>query len=537
MPDPNATQPPYLDPSAYPDYLDMQRKQMLAQMLMQNTQQSNQTPSDWNQMRLVPRRSPLQGLSTLASSMLAANALKGSQQAQQKYFQNIYGGGQPQGQSAPAQSQGPPQPGQQPQMQQPQQNPLIPNGMSQGTAQQMIGMMGPEKYAESFIAPNYKPAEVKAEIRAAGIDPDSPLGRQLAQGRLAKSNYVAPIEQRPGAIERDPFSNQVIGQNPSLPQGAVNTYDREGKLSGSAMSPGATEAIAQAAGAQTAGKVANEYTTLPTASGGSAVVGGPHTGLPNAPSYFPKPTALPGSAAPPQAPPVNPNSPWASMPKLATPEGIGAPGEFTKTMLKNAADKHAELVTKYGAEADTADQKMNYNNEALKALPNAEVGPISHFMTENRAKLQEWGVSPKLIPGSGTVTPTFELNKNLLNSALQGAKQIYGARMTSNEVMLQKNEASPSVATSQQAVKSLIQQDNAKNAYFKQRSQDYGQYMQQGGDPNRFESWYSNKFPLQDFAKKYATPPQAIALLKTNPASAAAFKQKYGWLPDASSSP
>ena len=234
------------------------------------------------------------------------------------------------------------------------------------------------------------------------------------------------------------------------------------------MVPGAAEAIAQSTGASTAGKVANEYTTLPTAGGGSTVVGGPHTGLPptQQKSYFPTPTTLPGPPQTPATPPVDPNSPWANVPKLPISSAIGAPNDFTKNVLKGAADKHQELVTKYGNEADIADQKMNYNNEALKALPNAEVGPLSHFFTENRAKMQEWGVSPKLIPGSGSVTPTFELNKNLLNSALNGAKQIYGARMTGNEVMLQKNEASPSVATSQAAIKSLISQDNARNAYF-----------------------------------------------------------------------
>lgn len=510
---------------------DMQRKQMLASMLMQNTQQSTQTPANWDQMKLVPRRSPLSSLSTLASALMAGKAMQGSQQAQQKYFQNLY-------KPSPSVPQNT-APGQQGQMQAPQQqNPLIPQGMGQGTAQQVLGMMGPEKYAENMIAPNFKPAEIQAQLRAAGIDPNSSLGRQIAQRSLAKTNYVAPVEQRPGAVERDPFSNEVIGQNPSLPQGAANIYDKSGQLAGSGMVPGAAEAIAQSTGASTAGKVANEYTTLPTQGGGSTVVGGPHTGLPPAQqkSYFHTPTALPNSSAP-QSPAVDPNSPWANVPKMPISNAIGAPNDFTKNVLKGAADKHQELVTKYGNEADIADQKMNYNNEALKALPNAEVGPLSHFFTENRAKMQEWGVSPKLIPGSGSVTPTFELNKNLLNSALNGAKQIYGARMTGNEVMLQKNEASPSVATSQAAIKSLIQQDNARNAYFKQRSQDYGQYMQHGGDPNRFESWYSNKFPLQQFAQKYTfsqnpNSEKAISALKANPALAPAFKQKYGFLPD-----
>jgi hypothetical protein len=88
--------------------------------------------------------------------------------------------------------------------------------------------------------------------------------------------------------------------------------------------------------------------------------------------------------------------------------------------------------------------------------------------------------------------------------------------MTANEVMLQKNEASPSVATSKDAIRSLISQDNARNAYFKQRAADYGKYIQNGGDPNRFESWYSTKFPLQAFAQNYAksqpaTPDEPVA--------------------------
>ena len=44
----------------------------------------------------------------------------------------------------------------------------------------------------------YKPAEIVSQIRAAGIDPNSTLGRQIAQQSLAKSNYIAPISARPG---------------------------------------------------------------------------------------------------------------------------------------------------------------------------------------------------------------------------------------------------------------------------------------------------------------------------------------------------
>lgn len=44
----------------------------------------------------------------------------------------------------------------------------------------------------------YKPAEIVSQIRAAGIDPNSMLGRQIAQQSLAKANYIAPISARPG---------------------------------------------------------------------------------------------------------------------------------------------------------------------------------------------------------------------------------------------------------------------------------------------------------------------------------------------------
>ncbi len=126
---------------------------------------------------------------------------------------------------------------------------------------------------------------------------------------------------------------------------------------------------------------------------------------------------------------------------------------------------------------------------------------MSEWMTENRAKLLEWGVPESMVPGSGKVTPTMELNKNLKQSALQGARAIFGSRMTQMEVRLQHEELSPSTSMTKDAIASLMQQDNIKQQYAKQRSQDYGKYVQQGGDPLRFESWYAKNFPLTKFAQ------------------------------------
>jgi len=51
---------------------------MLAQALMQNAQQSTQTPAEWNSMRVVPKRSALSNVATLVSGLMAGKAQNAS---------------------------------------------------------------------------------------------------------------------------------------------------------------------------------------------------------------------------------------------------------------------------------------------------------------------------------------------------------------------------------------------------------------------------------------------------------------------------
>src|SRR5579871_6436162 len=90
MADPSlAAIPPGVPPDQYQDFLDAQRKQMLAGVLMNAFQRSSQTPDNWNSMRVVPKRSPLQNLSTLASALLAGNATSNSVDSQAKLQMNL----------------------------------------------------------------------------------------------------------------------------------------------------------------------------------------------------------------------------------------------------------------------------------------------------------------------------------------------------------------------------------------------------------------------------------------------------------------
>lgn len=543
-------QPPYLDPSQYPAYLDLQKKQMVAQALMGAFQQSNQTPADWNSMRVVPRRSLFSNVASLATALGAGQAQRSAFNAQQDYLKGLFApqaSGVPAAQpSAPA-SEPPPllarpdQPTQssQPSAQPPQQDPsamlLVPGDRAQ--SQMLFQMMGPQEYAKALSA-RISPTELQKTLTAAGV-PEAQQ-RAILLANVQKQNYIAPVGgARPGTVAFGPdaqgkwgplFAQPDVGRNVNL------TPDAQGNVSVSPI-PGNAAAQSALTAADTAAKVSNTPQTFPTAGGGSTVgYPGDILGAPPAQRNGPQaPRVAPPSFAPSttSAPSQPLQGAWASMPKLAVSRAIGAPDAFTEGTLRAAGTKNAELASKYGTEADLADQKLQYNVEALKALPAAETGPLSEWMTENRAKLLELGVSPNLIPGSGKITPTQELNKNLKQSALQGARAIFGSRMTQMEVRLQHEELSPSTSMTHDAIASLMQQDTIKQQYAKQRSQDYGKYVQSGGDPLRFESWYAKTFPLTTFAAKAVTPPAAIDRVQKNPQLLPDFKAKYGWDPSA----
>jgi len=570
---------PYLDPSQYPDYLAAQRKSAVAAMLMNSLQSSNQTPSDWDSMKVVPKRGLLQNVAPLVTALMANKATKDAQQAQAQYFSGLYSGGQPPASPASAQSSPPslaPPPADpneqsvQPLIARngqsfsqavggapPQQQPpttgggMVLPGMQRGQAQALLSMMGPEKYGE-LLASQYKPAEIEIQMRAAGIDPSSQLGRQIAQASLAKANYIAPIDARPGGTLVDPNTRQPIFTAPQ--NGVQTTWGPNGPQA--APVPGAQEAAARQEALNTGAKVANTPLTVPTQGGGSTVgypgtlIGAPPALGPTAPPQTQNvPRTAPaktggtqGQSTGSTTSPGAPQNPWNTMPKLQISGAVGAPNAFVEGRLKAAGAKDAELASQYGKEADLADQKLQYNAEARKVLGTAEVGPSSEWLTENRAKLLEWGVPASLIPGSGSITPTMELNKQLKQSALQGARSVFGSRMTQMEVRLQHEELSPSTSMTADAINSLMQQDDIKQQYAKQRAEDYGKYVQQGGDPLRFESWYSKNFPLTQFAQqkvqtgpavtqRTAAPPAAIAYLQQHPEFKSQFQQKYGYLP------
>jgi hypothetical protein len=270
---------PMLDPSQYPSYLDAQRKSQIAQMLMSAMQSQGQAPTmpnTSNPYAVMPRRSPLQSVSQLATALMAGKAAKDASTAQQQYFQGLYGGQQPSS-SAPSTGPGagiispdaspdaqaaaqavtdmPPKSG----LVQPApapaaapRNPLIPPGMTPGAAQAMLGMMGPEGYAKTFLAPQYQTPEIVAQIRSAGLDPSSAAGQQIQRDALAKATTNLQ-DVRPGSTLYDVNRNNPLFTGPD---NGINTIWQNGQPSAAPV-PGAaaaTEAMqkAKTVGTQTA---------------------------------------------------------------------------------------------------------------------------------------------------------------------------------------------------------------------------------------------------------------------------------------------
>ena len=577
----------------YSDFITTQRQQMLAQALMGQSMAPIEAPQTQavRGIYVQPRVGAAQAASKIAEALMgrsATNKALASQVAlQQKLNQAYAPGGQVVSQGTPLQAApdgtgsnaaGDDQ-GVQPLVQRaPGQslattvqqtqpttaptNPRNPYGLPADVVRQ-LAMTSPKDYAAYLQGPEWA-----QQARAANANPSD-----VARALLGKSTST---QLKPGETNLSPLTGAApyVAADPS--KGVSYQVGSNGSV---VAVPIANDAEIQAgrAGLQTAAQQANTPHELQMGAGRTAygyaptppalrpqTPSVPPAGLPPAPpSAAPAggpapgaaapgaaPPTLPGQARPPGPPAAPPQGPprapvpapatglWSSMPKAVVPPVTPNMGSDAGTMqdLKNASDKKSALATEYGQQSALADQQLDLNRRALAALPNAEVGPMSEWLTTNRQRLIEaYPALAKVIPSSGTVTPTLELNKELLNSALQGARTIYGNRMTQNEVKLQTEEMSPSSHMTADAIQALVAQGNVQANYTKMRAQDFGTYTQKGGDPQQFETWYAQQRPLSEYAAMQSMSPQqrqvAMQRFSQNPGSRDEFKRTLGFDP------
>lgn len=102
---------------------------------------------------------------------------------------------------------------------------------------------------------NNAPTDFAKQLQQSGIDPSSPIGRQIMQQQVQKLNYIAPVNARPGSIIRDPLDpSKVLAYNPHVPDGGMPQFDARGNVIGIQALPGAAEVTQGMTRASTLGK-------------------------------------------------------------------------------------------------------------------------------------------------------------------------------------------------------------------------------------------------------------------------------------------
>lgn len=186
--------------------------------------------------------------------------------------------------------------------------------------------------------------------------------------------------------------------------------------------------------------------------------------------------------------------PWVTIPKIAQTPGIGQ-STYGETVAKGQGEAAAKLSQEYGATANQANQRLALNQQAQDLVDKSDTGPGAARIGDIKNLL----VSRFGIPESSfanTPSATITLQKDLLNAATQKAKAQFGSRMTQSEVMLMLSRGAPNIDMTKVAMKFLLQSDSAQANYQIEQANNLGKYLSQGGDPNRFEGWYSQAFPM-----------------------------------------
>ncbi len=359
------------------------------------------------------------------------------------------------------------------------------------------------------------------ELLAAG-----PLGQSVFKALEERSKGIA---QRPGAPIVNPYDGTVIAQpTPAVAPGVQLTVSPQGSTA--APVPGYNPAAAATIAATTAAKEGAElpYRTVEQQQASGAKIPVPATAVLG---------QNPGAQAPPQPAPQIPQAildadkrgpftatqvpgqepqitmqgktdPWASMPKRQVPQGVGQ-SSFDASMASHQAETASKLSEKYGQKADDANNRIALNNQASALIDKADTGPMAAQIGD----VKNWLVSRFGVPEDdfqNTPSATAALQKDLVNAATQRAKQQFGSRITQSEVMLMLTKGAPNVDMPKAAMKYLVDTDTAMAKYTMQQGSDLGRYLQQGGDPQQFESWHAQAFPashaLEDVKLQTGTP-------------------------------
>jgi hypothetical protein len=145
-----------------------------------------------------------------------------------------------------------------------------------------------------------------------------------------------------------------------------------------------------------------------------------------------------------------------------------------------------EQEKKINSDAAAAFQKIAQNNKMIELLPQITTGPLAKQVTTAKQLSQSIGID------FGDPASNQEFEKFAIKGALEGAKQIYGARLTNQDVMSQI-ASNPGTSMSEKAMYQLLKYDNI----VQQRHLDMQKaYFTDEGPKQTFEMRFNQENPF-----------------------------------------
>lgn len=293
-----------------------------------------------------------------------------------------------------------------------------------------------------------------------GLTPDQIQAANAAG--VAKANYIAPVNARPGSILRDPLTMQPMAFNPNIPAGGTPMFDASGNVVGISAIPGAAGVTSQMAAAKAGGEgsvlpysgVDAQGNPLPITNRTAAATQSASAGVPG---FTPFQNAIRMVESNGNAAAINPASGAAgsmqTMPSTSANPGFGvrpAANNSPAELQRVGADYATAMQQKYGNDTDAA---VAYNwgpQNADKWISAGRPWSMLPQETQNyvgkvHAQMQNFSGAPATAQG-GAMYAQPPMGASTAANASQGApsKQMadaYGALSSADSSYQQSREA------------------------------------------------------------------------------------------------
>lgn len=386
----------------------------------------------------------------------------------------------------------------------------------------MLGGMlaGPGELGKAIVSAN-APTDFTKQLRQAGIDPNSQLGRQILQQQIAKLNNIPLQAGRAGAPMFDPQGN-IVAMAPKIPDNAIPQVVN-GKVVGVSMLPGAagveqTNAYAGAAGKAQATPISGVdasgqpvFTNALTAAGGGGSAGAPGADIPWTGSG---PISADRLAAARQA--------AAGIPAGAI-RPAAAPGYNTsqEKLAGAAADRYNGLI---GQAADSPTRVNVYDNILNLSKQGVQTGPSAEWNNKIKGYAASVPGIDGMFPGMKKDVSNFqELNKFMYQNAQRNWQAAGGTGTDSQLEAFSK--ANPNSSMFPQALQAMAEWGKAGELALQGRANATQQWKDANGgnvaNLDQFDRAWRNNFDPMLFQLKTMDPAAAAQMVNnlktTNP--------------------